>query len=221
MVKKRRSKKRAAVLHHLHSRLVAPPVVEPKAKPRARPKSGGAPAATSAPPAAPTPPAPPATPPPPEDPTPKTVPETNDSKTKKGTTRSETSKVRRHNNWLSLILILGGLLLLIWYMARRTVCWGNYGYLERHVGITLCNIHVGTVVALLASLFFAVMMIVEVSNLEYASNAGRSYRRARSLWSGYRSLGGWDFFHFHFGTLGFIGLGWLLIWIIFFSPIRF
>lgn len=132
-----------------------------------------------------------------------------------------TYRLRRHNNRLSILVIVGSVVLWIWYVSRLAICWGNYGYFEKHVGIGLCNSYLGTALLLPVSLYFLVRALVELTNLGSADGGEGMLRPFRSFWSGYRSLEGWDFTHIHLSAVGFTSLTGLLFWIVFFSFIRF
>jgi hypothetical protein len=126
-------------------------------------------------------------------------------------------KARRRGAHIYASLALSLLIILVWALARISVCWGRYSWL----GGIACHSQWATFVGLMAGTVVLVLLVRDLSEPHLQRLQGRRFRRTRAVWRGYRELDRLASRHVTASTILLI-LGLLAFaWLVFFSPVRF
>lgn len=118
---------------------------------------------------------------------------------------------------LYYVLAISIIALAVWAVSRVVLCWGDYGV----PGLLLCHIHLVTYFGVLAGVALLVLFGIELGKMGLRGDPDNSRPTLRSAYLGFKSLERSDKRHASASGLMLIVLFAVMVYLVFFSPIRF
>ena len=111
---------------------------------------------------------------------------------------------RRHIARLYVLVALGVVISVVWWMTRITVCWGSHGVFAEAV----CHGHVLIVALALVACAMLFMLFDDLGTPLRGELKSLRFGRTRATWRSYRSLKGSDFRHT--SAAGFLAIAFVV-----------